>query len=149
MPPAAESTPTPLEVLIVDDDAGDVLMIEEALTANSVLSQLHVVADGIEALAFLRREEPHTEAPRPQLILLDLNMPRMDGREVLAAVKGDEELRSIPVVVLTSSALDEDVLRSYELRANAFVTKPLDLDEFTAIVQRIERFYGQTVRLPR
>lgn len=149
MPPAAESTPTPLEVLIVDDDAGDVLMIEEALTANSVVSQLHVVADGIEALAFLRREEPHTEAPRPQLILLDLNMPRMDGREVLAAVKSDEELRSIPVVVLTSSALDEDVLRSYELRANAFVTKPVDLDEFTAIVQRIESFYGQTVRLPR
>ena len=146
--PPAKSAPIPLEVLVVDDDAGDVLMIEEALAANDVPSQLHVVSDGVEALAFLRREEPHAEAPRPQLILLDLNMPRMDGREVLAAVKGDEKLRSIPVVVLTTSALDEDVLRSYELRANAFVTKPVDLDQFTEIVQRIESFYGQTVRLP-
>jgi CheY-like chemotaxis protein len=145
----AESQPTPLEVLVVDDDSGDVLMIEEALAANDVVSQLHVVSDGVEALAFLRREEPHSHAPRPQLILLDLNMPRMDGREVLATVKADVELRSIPVVVLTTSALDEDVLRSYELRANAFVTKPVDLDQFTMIVQQIERFYGQTARLPR
>ncbi|TQS42461.1 response regulator [Cryptosporangium phraense] len=139
----------PLEVLVVDDDAGDVLMIEEALEANEIDSRLHVVSDGVEAIAFLRRQEPHTDAPRPQLILLDLNMPRMDGREVLAEVKGDEELRSIPVVVLTTSALDEDVLRSYQLRANAFVTKPVDLDQFTAIVQQIETFYGRTVRLPR
>jgi two-component system response regulator len=144
-----ESTPTPLEVLVVDDDAGDVLMIEEALAANETFSRMHVVSDGVEALAFLRQEEPHDEAPRPQLILLDLNMPRMDGREVLAQVKADERLRSIPVVVLTTSALDEDVLRSYELRANAFVTKPVDLDQFTEIVQQIETFYGQTVRLPR
>jgi CheY-like chemotaxis protein len=144
-----ETAPAPIEVLVVDDDAGDVLMIEEALTANEIVSRLHVVSDGVEALAFLRREEPHAEAPRPHLILLDLNMPRMDGREVLAAVKNDAELRSIPVVVLTTSALDEDVLRSYELRANAFVTKPVDLDQFTTIVQQIERFYGQTARLPR
>ncbi|SHN44622.1 response regulator [Cryptosporangium aurantiacum] len=140
---------SPLEVLVVDDDAGDVLMIEEALSANEVPSHLHVVSDGVEALSFLRREDPHADAPRPQLILLDLNMPRMDGREVLAAVKSDDELRSIPVVVLTTSALDEDVLRSYELRANAFVTKPVDLDQFTSIVQQIESFYGRTVRLPR
>jgi two-component system response regulator len=146
---SAESVPPPLEVLVVDDDAGDVLMIEEALAANEIISKLHVVSDGIQALEFLRREGPHGEAPRPQLILLDLNMPRMDGREVLAAVKGDSELRSIPVVVLTTSAADEDVLRSYELRANAFVTKPVDLDQFTEIVQQIESFYGQTVRLPR
>ncbi|MFI5959299.1 response regulator [Cryptosporangium sp. NPDC051539] len=139
----------PLEVLVVEDDAGDVLMIEEALEANDVPSRLHVVSDGVEALAFLRNEEPHAEAPRPQLILLDLNMPRMDGREVLAAVKGDDALRSIPVVVLTTSALDEDVLRSYQLHANAFVTKPVDLDQFTSIVQQIESFYGRTVRLPR
>ncbi|GAA0237193.1 response regulator [Cryptosporangium japonicum] len=142
-------TTTPLEVLVVDDDAGDVLMIEEALSANDVPSNLHVVSDGVEAVAFLRREPPHADAPRPQLILLDLNMPRMDGREVLAEVKGDEDLRSIPVVVLTTSALDEDVIRSYELRANAFVTKPVDLDQFTSIVQQIETFYGRTVRLPR
>ena len=139
----------PLEVLVVDDDAGDVLMIEEALTENDVPSRLHVVSDGVEALTFLRREKQHVDAPRPQLILLDLNMPRMDGREVLAAIKSDDALRSIPVVVLTTSALDEDVLRSYELRANAFVTKPVDLDQFTSIVQRIETFYGRTVRLPR
>jgi len=140
---------SPLHLLVVDDDAGDVLMIEEALAANDVPSELHVVSDGVEALAFLRREDPHADAPRPHLILLDLNMPRMDGREVLAAVKGDEELRSIPVVVLTTSALDEDVLRSYQLRANAFVTKPVDLDQFTKIVQQIESFYGRTARLPR
>ncbi|MFB9317051.1 response regulator [Cryptosporangium minutisporangium] len=139
---------SPIEVLVVDDDAGDVLMIEEALSAHEVPSRLHVVSDGVEALSFLRREDPHADAPRPQLILLDLNMPRMDGREVLAAVKSDEELRSIPVVVLTTSALDEDVLRSYELRANAFVTKPVDLDQFTTIVQQIESFYGRTARLP-
>lgn len=142
--------PTPqLEVLVVEDDAGDVLMIEEALSANDLPSRLHFVSDGVEALAFLRNEPPHVDAPRPQLILLDLNMPRMDGREVLAAVKGDDELRAIPVVVLTTSALDEDVLRSYELRANAFVTKPVDLDQFLSIVQRIESFYGRTARLPR
>ena len=140
---------SPLEVLVVDDDPGDVLMIEEALSENAHPSRLHVVSDGVEALAFLHREEPHADAPRPQLILLDLNMPRMDGREVLAAVKSDDELRSIPVVVLTTSALDEDVLRSYQLRANAFVTKPVDLDQFTSIVQQIETFYGRTARLPR
>jgi CheY-like chemotaxis protein len=144
----ATPTPDPLEVLVVDDDSGDVLMIEEALDGHDIPSRIHVVSDGVEALAFLRQEQPHTGAPRPHLILLDLNMPRMDGREVLAVVKGDEELRSIPVVVLTTSALDEDVLRSYELRANAFVTKPVDLDRFTAIVQQIESFYGRIVRLP-
>lgn len=139
----------PLEVLVVDDDAGDVLMIAEALDTNDVPSRLHVVSDGVEALAFLRNEGAHAETPRPQLILLDLNLPRMDGREVLAKIKNDDALRSIPVVVLTTSALDEDVLHSYQLRANAFVTKPVDLDHFTAIVQQIETFYGRTARLPR
>lgn len=132
------------EILVVDDDAGDVLLIEEALTDRQIRHRLHTAADGIQALEFLR--DP--ARPRPNLILLDLNMPRMNGREVLAAVKADPTLRSIPIVVLSTSTVDEDVAVSYGLRANAYVTKPVDLDEFTATVQQIDDFYLGLVRLP-
>jgi CheY-like chemotaxis protein len=138
----------PIEVLLVEDDPGDVLLIEEAFEFNKVRNSLNVVPDGVEALAFLRREGEHAEAPRPGLILLDLNLPRMDGREVLAEVKGDPELRTIPVVVLTTSKAEEDVLRSYDLHANAYVTKPVDFDRFIEVVRQIDEFFVSVVRLP-
>src|SRR5689334_17976974 len=115
-----------IEVLLVEDDPGDVLMTREAFEDYKVANQLHVVQDGADAMAFLLREGDFADAPRPDLILLDLNLPRMDGREVLQAVKSDAELSSIPVVVLTTSEAEEDVLRSYSLHANAYVTKPVD-----------------------
>jgi two-component system response regulator len=132
----------------VDDDPGDVMIIEEALATHGIGSTLHVVADGVHAMQFLRQEGEHQEAPRPHLVLLDLNMPRMSGREVLAEIAGDRSLASIPVVVLTTSAADEDVLRSYDLHANAYVTKPVDFVEFEGVVCQIERFYGQVAQLP-
>jgi CheY-like chemotaxis protein len=107
------------------------------------------VSDGVEALKFMRREGEHVEAPRPDLVLLDLNLPRKDGREVLAEVKGDEELRSIPVVVLTTSSAEEDVLRSYNLHANAYVTKPVDFDRFIGVVRQIDQFFVSVVKLPK
>lgn len=140
--------PSPFEVLIVDDDPGDVMIIEEALVEHGLGSTLHVVPDGVVAMQFLRREGEHTEAPRPHLVLLDLNMPRKSGREVLGEMKKDETLASIPVVVLTTSSADEDILHSYDLHANAYVTKPVDFSEFEGVVVQIERFYGQTVQLP-
>ncbi|TQS42541.1 response regulator [Cryptosporangium phraense] len=142
------SPPTPFEVLIVDDDAGDVLIIEEALSTHGLGSTLHVVADGVGAMEFLRREGEHRNAPRPHLVLLDLNMPRKSGREVLEELKRDDDLASIPVVVLTTSSADEDILRSYDLHANAYVTKPVDFAEFEGVVVQIEQFYGQTAQLP-
>ncbi|GLZ43663.1 response regulator [Actinokineospora sp. NBRC 105648] len=145
-----DSTPTaaPFDVLLVEDDEGDVIMIREALEARATSTTLHVVNDGIEAVAFLRRTDGYQEAPRPRLILLDLNMPRKDGREVLAEVKTDPDLTAIPVVVFTTSAADEDVLSSYSLHANAYVTKPTDLDEFMAAVGKVDEFFAATVRLP-
>ena len=140
--------PTPFEVLIVDDDAGDVMIIEEALATHGLGSTLHVVPDGVVAMQFLRREGEHKDAPRPHLVLLDLNMPRKSGREVLEELKDDADLASIPVVVLTTSAADEDILRSYDLHANAYVTKPVDFAEFEGVVVQIESFYGQTAQLP-
>jgi CheY-like chemotaxis protein len=137
-----------IEVLLVEDDPGDVLLIEEAFEFNKVRNNLSVVSDGVEALAFLRREGPHADAPRPGLILLDLNLPRKDGREVLAEVKEDSVLRSIPVVVLTTSKAEEDVLRSYDLHANAYVTKPVDFDRFIEVVRQIDEFFVSVVRLP-
>lgn len=137
-----------IEVLLVEDDPGDVLMTKEALAESKVLNSLHVVSDGEEALAFLRREGTHADAPRPGLILLDLNLPRVDGREVLAAVKSDPDLRRIPVVVLTTSQAEEDILRSYDLHANAFVTKPVDFDRFLEVIRQIDSFYISVVKLP-
>jgi CheY-like chemotaxis protein len=137
-----------IEVLLVEDDEGDVVMTREALDEGKVLNRLHVVGDGVEAIEFLRREGQYAEAPRPDLILLDLNLPRRDGRQVLAEVKGDEDLRRIPIVVLTTSEAEEDILRSYDLHANAYVTKPVDFDRFVAVIQQIDEFFISVVRLP-
>ncbi|MET9300895.1 response regulator [Micromonospora aurantiaca] len=144
-----QTSPSPVRILVVDDDPGDVLMIEEALADSDVDKVIDVVADGQEAMEFLRREGRHTEAQRPDVILLDLNMPRMDGRQVLGEVKGDESLRTIPIVVLTTSNADTDVVSSYTLQANAYVTKPIDLDAFNDVVRRIDEFFGRVVVLPK
>jgi CheY-like chemotaxis protein len=140
--------PDPIEVLLVEDDPGDVLLIREAFEDNKVANRLHVVADGVEALDFMRRQGEHAEAPRPDLVLLDLNLPRKDGREVLAEVKGSEELRDIPVVVLSASPADEDVANAYASQANAYIRKPVDLDEFIECVKLLEAFWLSMVRLP-
>ena len=137
-----------IDVLLVEDDPGDVLLIREAFEDNKVHNRLHVVPDGVEALSFLRQEGDHAEAPRPDLVLLDLNLPRKDGREVLAEVKADESLQHIPVVVLTTSKAEEDVLRSYKLHANAYVTKPVDFDRFIDVVRQIDEFFVTVVKLP-
>ncbi|MFR9776858.1 response regulator [Micromonospora sp. MS34] len=141
--------PNPVRILVVDDDPGDVLMIEEALEDSDVEKVIDVVNDGQEAMEFLRREGRHTEAKRPDVILLDLNMPRMDGRQVLGEVKQDEDLRTIPIVVLTTSNADTDIVGSYTLQANAYVTKPIDLDDFNDVVRRIDEFFGRVVVLPK
>ena len=138
-----------IEVLLVEDDPGDVLMTQEAFATNKVANTLHVVSDGVLAMDFLHKRGDYANVPTPDLMLLDLNMPRMDGREVLAAVKGDPELRQIPVVVLTTSEAEQDVLRSYELHANAYVTKPVDFDRFIEVVRQIDQFFVGVVRLPR
>jgi CheY-like chemotaxis protein len=137
-----------IQILLVEDDPGDVLMTREAFEDNKVANTLHVVSDGAEAMDFLRKEGAHSEAPTPDLVLLDLNLPRMDGREVLAAVKADDELRQIPIVVLTTSEAEEDVLRSYALHANAYVTKPVDFERFIEVVRKIDDFFVGVVRLP-
>lgn len=139
----------PIDVLLVEDDPGDVLMTREAFEENKVANRLAVVSDGAEAMQYLRREGEYAEAPTPDLVLLDLNLPRMDGREVLAAMKSDDALRSIPVVVLTTSEAEEDVLRSYSLHANAYVTKPVDFSRFIEVVRQIDDFFVSVVRLPR
>ncbi|GAA0583080.1 response regulator [Actinomadura livida] len=141
--------PHPIEVLLVEDDPGDVLLTVEAFEHNKVNNSLHVVNDGEQAMDFLRREGEYPEAPRPDLILLDLNLPRKDGREVLEEIKHDDDLRRIPVVVLTTSEADEDILRSYNLHANAYVTKPVDFDRFISVVRRIDDFFVTVVKLPR
>jgi CheY-like chemotaxis protein len=138
-----------IDVLLVEDDPGDVLMTREAFEDNKVANRLQVVSDGVSALAFLRKEGEHADAPTPDLVLLDLNLPRMDGREVLEAMKNDEALRSIPVVVLTTSEAEEDVVRSYSLHANAYVTKPVDFDRFIEVVRQIDEFFVEVVRLPQ
>ncbi|MGK5443587.1 response regulator [Micromonospora sp. URMC 105] len=139
----------PVRILVVDDDPGDVLMIEEALEDSEIEKVIDVVSDGQEAMEFLRQEGRHTEARRPDVILLDLNMPRMDGRQVLGEVKQDEDLRTIPIVVLTTSNADTDIVGSYTLQANAYVTKPIDLDDFNDVVRRIDEFFGRVVVLPK
>lgn len=137
-----------IDVLLVEDDPGDVLMTREAFEENKVANRLAVVSDGESAMAYLRKEGTYADAPTPDLVLLDLNLPRMDGREVLAAMKGDQTLQSIPVVVLTTSEAEEDVLRSYALHANAYVTKPVDFQRFIDVVRQIDDFFVQVVRLP-
>jgi CheY-like chemotaxis protein len=138
----------PIEVLLVEDDPGDVLMTQEAFDEHKVRNRLTVVSDGAEALSYLRREGQYADAVRPDLILLDLNLPRRDGREVLAEVKEDSDLCRIPVVVLTTSAADEDILRSYQLHANAYVTKPVDFESFISVIRQIDQFFVSVVKLP-
>ena len=138
----------PIEVLLVEDDEGDVLMTREALAEGRIVNRLSVAGDGVEALEYLRRDGRHTDAVRPDLILLDLNLPKRDGRQVLSEIKGDPELRRIPVVVLTTSEAEEDVLRSYDLHANAYVTKPVDFDRFVNVIRQIDDFFISVVRLP-
>jgi CheY-like chemotaxis protein len=145
---AVRADGTPIEVLLVEDDPGDVLMTQEAFEDHKVRNNLTVVSDGAEALAYLRREGKYADAVRPDLILLDLNLPRRDGREVLAEIKKDPELGRIPVVVLTTSAADEDILRSYQLHANAYVTKPVDFDRFIQVIRQIDEFFVSVVKLP-
>ena len=136
-------------ILVVEDDPGDQLLIQEAFAEYGTDSRLEIVSDGEEALNFVHRTGPHAEAPRPDLVLLDLNLPRFDGRAVLRALKADENLRSIPVVIFTTSSREEDVSGTYELHANAFITKPVDFDDFSNVVQRINDFFTRVARLPR
>ena len=137
-----------MEILLVEDNAGDVRLTREALREGKVYNNLHWAKDGVEALEFLKREGKHADAPRPDIILLDLNLPKKDGREVLAVIKGDDQLKQIPVVVLTTSKAEEDVLRSYALHANCYITKPVDLDKFILVVKSIDRFWLTVVTLP-
>ena len=139
---------SPIEVLMVEDNPDDVFLTTEALTETKLLINLHVVEDGEEALAFLRREGEYSAAPIPDLVLLDLNLPRLDGRELLEIVKNDPELRVIPVVVLTTSEADEDIVRAYTLHANCYITKPVNLDQFVRVVSTIEDFWLTVVKLP-
>jgi two-component system, chemotaxis family, response regulator Rcp1 len=138
----------PLSVLLVEDDAGDVLIAREALAAGRLSTDLHVVVDGVEAMSYLRQGEGYADATRPDLILLDLNLPRKSGHEVLAEVKQDPELRRIPVVVLTTSHAQEDVAKSYDLQAAVHVSKPADFDQFTEVVRQIDDFFGNIAELP-
>jgi CheY-like chemotaxis protein len=138
-----------IEVLLVEDDPGDVVLIQEAFADNKVGNRLSVVGDGVEAMAFLRREGEYAGAPRPDLVLLDLNLPRKNGREVLAEIKGDPELSIIPVIVLTTSEAEEDIVRSYSLHANAYITKPVDFERFAGVVHQIDEFFVGVVKLPR
>ena len=138
----------PVEILLVEDDPGDTLMVREALTDNTATNHLTCLTDGEQAIAYLRREGEYADAPRPDLILLDLNLPRKDGRDVLAEIKGSDDLRVIPVVVLTTSQAEEDVLRSYQLHANAYVAKPVDFDSFVEVVRQIDHFFVSIAELP-
>ncbi|NUO99535.1 MAG: response regulator [Nonomuraea sp.] len=138
----------PIDVLLVEDDQGDILLTKEAFDLNKVKNRLNVVNDGEQAMAYLRRESSYTDATRPDLILLDLNLPRMSGMEVLAEVKADATLRTIPVVILTTSEAEEDILHSYRLHANAYVSKPVDFEQFIRVVRQIDDFFVTVVKLP-
>jgi two-component system response regulator len=138
-----------IQVLLVEDDPGDTLMIREALEVHAPDATVSSVGDGVDAMRYLRRQGEYESSPRPDIVLLDLNMPRKDGREVLEEVKTDRELCTIPVVVLTTSDAAQDIRRSYQLHANAYVTKPSDFDQFTNVVAAIERFFGRVVQRPR
>jgi len=136
------------EILLIEDNLGDVRLIKEAFKEGKIINHMSVVEDGEAAMAFLRREGPYAGAVRPDLILLDLNLPKKDGREVLAEIKADEDLKRIPVVILTTSQAEEDILRTYDLHANCYVTKPVDLEQFLAVVRSIEDYWLAIVRLP-
>ena len=138
----------PLSVLLVEDDPGDVMIAREALAAGRLSTDLNVVSDGVEAMSYLHREAPYDDAIKPDLILLDLNLPKKSGHEVLAEVKQDPELRRIPVVVLTTSQAQDDVAKSYDLHANVHVSKPVDFDQFTEVVRQIDDFFGNVAELP-
>jgi len=144
-----EESSRSIEILLVEDNPGDARLTIEAMREAKMRNRMHVVEDGVEAMAFLRRQGRYGEAPRPDLILLDLNLPRKDGREVLAEVKADPALKRIPVVILTTSRAEEDVLRAYDLHANCYVTKPVDLAQFMKIVSQIDEFWVKVVTLPR
>ncbi len=139
---------TPVEILLVEDNPGDVRLTQEALKESKVTNNLSVAEDGVEALAFLKREGKYADAPRPDLLLLDLNLPKKDGRELLEEIKADENLRRIPVVVLTTSKAEEDILRMYDQHANCYITKPIDFDQFIEVVKSIEDFWLTIVKLP-
>jgi len=138
----------PIEILLVEDNPGDVRLTREALKEGKVLNNLSVTPDGIEALAFLRREGKYANESRPDIILLDLNLPKKNGSEVLAEIKSDPSLRRIPVVILTTSKAEEDVVKTYDLHANCYITKPVDLDQFITVVQSVEEFWFTIVKLP-
>jgi chemotaxis family two-component system response regulator Rcp1 len=138
----------PIEVLLVEDNPGDIRLTQEAFKENKMLNNLSVVKDGLEAMAFLRREGQYSDAPAPDLILLDLNLPKKDGRQVLAEIKSDDNLKCIPVVILTTSDADEDILKSYELHANCYIKKPVDIEQFFDVVKSIEDFWVAIVILP-
>jgi CheY-like chemotaxis protein len=138
----------PVEILLVEDNPGDARLTREALKEGKIRNSLHHAIDGVEAMAFLRREGKHQDAPVPDIVLLDLNLPRKDGREVLSEMKQDPRLRSIPVVVLTTSEAEQDIVRTYELHANCYITKPVDLEKFIDIIRAIEDFWLAVVRLP-
>jgi CheY-like chemotaxis protein len=140
--------PKIVDILLVEDNPGDVRLTKEALKEAKIHNMLHVVADGVEAMDFLRKTGSYSDVPVPDLIMLDLNLPRKDGREVLAEIKGDGELRRIPVVVLTTSSAEEDVLKAYDLHANCFITKPVDFIQFTMVIKSIEDFWFTIVKLP-
>lgn len=138
----------PIDILLVEDSPTDVILTQEALEEGKILNRLHVVMDGAAAISFLKREGPYADSPRPDLILLDLNLPKKSGQEVLEVIKNDEDLKTIPVVVLTTSHAEEDILKSYKLHANCYLTKPVDLDEFIGVVRSIESFWLSLVKLP-
>lgn len=139
---------TPIEILLVEDSAGDVRLVQENLKESKIRNTLNVVGDGIEAMAYLRKEGKYKDTPRPDLVLLDLNLPKKDGRQVLKEMKSDENLKCIPVVVLTISKAEEDIMKSYSLHANAYISKPVDLNQFLKVVKAIEEFWLTVVKLP-
>ncbi len=138
----------PVEILLVEDNPGDYRLTKEALHEGKVYNNLHWAKDGVEAIEFLKQRGQYAKAPRPDIILLDLNLPKKDGRQVLSEIKQDQRLRAIPVVILTTSQAEEDVLRSYDLHANCYVTKPVDLEQFITVVKSIQGFWFQIVKLP-
>ena len=138
----------PIDILLIEDNPGDVVLTREALQEGKIANRLSIVGDGVLALDFLHRRAPHADAPRPDLILLDLNLPKKDGREVLAELKAHPELKTIPIVVLTTSKAEEDILKSYELHANCYITKPVDFAQFMNVVRTIDEFWFTVVRLP-
>lgn len=137
-----------IDILVVEDNAGDARLIKEVLNDNKIYSSLYIVNDGVEAMNFLRNKGKYETSPKPDLIILDLNLPRKDGREVLAEIKSDEELKHIPIVIMTISQAEEDILKSYNLHANCYITKPIDLNQFIKVVKSIEDFWFSIVKLP-